>query len=126
MRLPARERPTLAQLQTAGLCDEATAAYLRRMIAERRGFLISGGTGTGKTTLLNAPLGCARRRSASFPRRHPELAPQHEQVIASKPAPPTPKVPAKSGGELIVQALPAWARIGSWSVSAAARRWCTC
>lgn len=107
VRLPARERPTLAQLQTTGLCDEATAAYLRRMIAERRGFLISGGTGTGKTTLLNALLGlCTPQERLILLEDTPELAPQHEQVIALKTRAANSEGAGEIGlGELIVQAL---------------------
>lgn len=107
VRIPARERPTLAQLQAAGLCDEATAAYLRRMIAERRGFLISGGTGTGKTTLLNALLGlCTPQERLILLEDTPELAPQHEQVIALKTRAANSEGAGEIGlGELIVQAL---------------------
>lgn len=107
VRLPARERPNLAQLQSAGLCDEATAAYLRRMIAERRGFLISGGTGTGKTTLLNALLGlCTPQERLILLEDTPELAPQHEQVIALKTRAANSEGAGEIGlGELIVQAL---------------------
>ena len=107
VRLPARERPTLAQLQAAGLCDEATAAYLYRMIAERRGFLISGGTGTGKTTLLNALLGlCTPQERLILLEDTPELAPQHEQVIALKTRAANSEGVGEIGlGELIVQAL---------------------
>lgn len=107
VRLPARERLTLAQLQAAGLCDEATAAYLRRMIAERRGFLISGGTGTGKTTLLNALLGlCTPQERLILLEDTPELAPQHEQVIALKTRAANSEGAGEIGlGELIVQAL---------------------
>ena len=107
VRLPARERPTLAQLQASGLCDEATTAYLRRMIAERRGFLISGGTGTGKTTLLNALLGlCTPQERLILLEDTPELAPQHEQVIALKTRTANSEGAGEIGlGELIVQAL---------------------
>ena len=107
VRLPARERPTLAQLQATGLCDEATAAYLRRMIAERRGFLISGGTGTGKTTLLNALLGlCTPQERLILLEDTPELTPQHEQVIALKTRAANSEGAGEVGlGELIVQAL---------------------
>ena len=107
VRLPARERPTLAQLQAAGLCDEATATYLRRMIAERRGFLISGGTGTGKTTLLNVLLGlCTPQERLILLEDTPELAPQHEQVIALKTRAANSEGAGEIGlGELIVQAL---------------------
>src|SRR6476661_5075959 len=36
-----------------GTITEATATYLRKAIINRQNILISGGTGTGKTTLLN-------------------------------------------------------------------------
>ena len=107
VRLPARERPTLAQLQAGGLCDEATAAYLHRMMTERRGFLISGGTGTGKTTLLNALLGlCKPQERLILLEDTAELAPQHEQVIALKTRAANSEGVGEIGlGELIVQAL---------------------
>ena len=44
---------TAAELVVAGSIDEATIDYLRRAVAERKSIIVSGGTGTGKTTLLN-------------------------------------------------------------------------
>ena len=44
---------TIADLIHIGTITEEMAAYLQAAIAGRKNFLISGGTGTGKTTLLN-------------------------------------------------------------------------
>ena len=44
----------LDRLAASGACDAACAELLRGMVACRLNILISGGTGTGKTTLLNA------------------------------------------------------------------------
>lgn len=44
---------TIDDLIRIGTITEATAAYLRQAIINRKNILISGGTGTGKTTLLN-------------------------------------------------------------------------
>ncbi|HWC11976.1 MAG TPA: CpaF family protein [Acidimicrobiales bacterium] len=45
---------TLEQLQRMGSLDEPTASLLAAMVRARFNMVISGGTGTGKTTLLNA------------------------------------------------------------------------
>jgi len=44
---------TIADLIRIGTITEEMAAYLQAAIASRKNILISGGTGTGKTTLLN-------------------------------------------------------------------------
>ena len=44
---------TIADLIHIGTLTEGMAAYLEAAIAGRKNILISGGTGTGKTTLLN-------------------------------------------------------------------------
>ena len=47
-------RPGPAELLARGTFDEPLLADLERIVGERRNLLVSGGTGSGKTTVLNA------------------------------------------------------------------------
>src|SRR4029453_4695743 len=47
-------RYTLQELVTVGTLTDGLAEHLTRAVRTRQNVLISGGTGTGKTTLLNA------------------------------------------------------------------------
>lgn len=47
---------TLDKLVELGSINDTGAAVLREVIAQRRSFLVAGGTGTGKTTMLSAML----------------------------------------------------------------------
>ena len=49
-----RERLDFAALQSAGTMSQSQAEYLARSIAERKNIVVSGGTGSGKSTTLNA------------------------------------------------------------------------
>jgi pilus assembly protein CpaF len=51
-------RPDLAVLTRAGFISQAAADYLQMAVANRQNLFISGGTGTGKTTFLNALSAC--------------------------------------------------------------------
>jgi len=62
LRVPARVPLTLEDLIAAGSVPQEWAQVLRRLVARRVSFLISGGTGAGKTTVLGAMLGQADRR----------------------------------------------------------------
>lgn len=53
-----KEIMTLERLIELGSVDEETAEFLRRAIRAKLNIVISGGTGTGKTTFLNALSGC--------------------------------------------------------------------
>lgn len=53
IRKHSRHHLTLGQLVDAGTLTERAASFLGRAVAARRNLLVSGGTGTGKTTLLN-------------------------------------------------------------------------
>lgn len=57
LRVPSRVRLGLDDWQRTGSVSGAGADALRDLVASRRPFLVSGGTGTGKTTLLSSLLG---------------------------------------------------------------------
>jgi pilus assembly protein CpaF len=57
LRIPSRRRFTLADLEAAGTVDAPGAQVLQAVVASRAAFLISGGTGSGKTSVLGAMLG---------------------------------------------------------------------
>ncbi|MFB9314340.1 TadA family conjugal transfer-associated ATPase [Nocardioides plantarum] len=56
LRVPRHGGFTLDELVAAGTLSEPVARLLDRVLAARLAFLVSGGTGTGKTTLLAALL----------------------------------------------------------------------
>lgn len=57
LRVPARTTFDMAAVVRSGSISEAGAAWLRAVIAARCGFLVTGATGSGKTTVLRAMLG---------------------------------------------------------------------
>jgi pilus assembly protein CpaF len=59
LRVLRRRSFTLDELISAGSIPAAGADWLRAMIAARLAFLVSGGTGTGKTTVLSTLLSLA-------------------------------------------------------------------
>ena len=61
LRVPARRNFSLDDLVAAGSLPPEGARLLRAVVAQRIPFLVSGGTGTGKTTLLSALLGLVPR-----------------------------------------------------------------
>ena len=107
IRLPAQSCLTLAALRESGMFDAATEQALRTMIVHRQNFVVSGGTGTGKTTLLNALLGeCEAWERLMILEDTPELNPQHPHTVSLK----TRAANAEGAGEitlgdLLVQAL---------------------
>ncbi|GAB3939042.1 TadA family conjugal transfer-associated ATPase [Kribbella albertanoniae] len=89
LRVPARKVFTLDSLVEAGSLPPEGAALLRDLLVSRLAFLISGGTGTGKTTLLSALL------SATDPNERllvvedaSELRPDHPHVVRLEARPP--------------------------------------
>lgn len=56
LRVLRTKTSTLDQLLSAGAIDEERKAVLEGIVDKRRAFLVVGGTGTGKTTLLTAML----------------------------------------------------------------------
>lgn len=56
LRLQPAQRPSLRQLQERGMLGRDLELVLRYLVRSRANLLVSGGTGTGKTTLLGALL----------------------------------------------------------------------
>lgn len=56
IRKPAVAVFTLEDYAEVGIMSRLQAAVLRKAVADRRNILVAGGTGTGKTTLVNALL----------------------------------------------------------------------
>ena len=79
----------LATLRTLGTVDSESEAVLRAVLAARLAFLVSGGTGTGKTTILGALLGAVDPRERIIcVEDAEELRPRHPHVVrlVSRPA----------------------------------------
>ncbi|WP_431035574.1 TadA family conjugal transfer-associated ATPase [Streptomyces sp. P6-2-1] len=73
---------TLAELTAAGTIPPGGDAVLRALVAGRLSFLVSGGTGTGKTTLLSALLGLAGpAERLVLAEDSAELRPAHPHVV---------------------------------------------
>ncbi len=89
LRVPRRQVFSLADLIAGGAMPADGAALLDRLVRSRAAFLVSGGTGTGKTTLLSALLTLVDAGDRLLlVEDAPELAPEHPHVVrlASRPA----------------------------------------
>ncbi|MGB8022114.1 MAG: TadA family conjugal transfer-associated ATPase [Candidatus Nanopelagicales bacterium] len=88
LRIPSRRRFTLGDLVRARAVDEAGARWLSALVAARAAFLISGGTGSGKTSVLGALLGLvpARERMVIVEDTC-ELDPVHPHVVSLEARP---------------------------------------
>jgi pilus assembly protein CpaF len=81
LRVPRRRAFTLDDLVAAGLPADM-AAWLRALVAARVAFLVTGGTGSGKTTVLSTLLGLAdRRERLLLVEDSGELLPDHPHVV---------------------------------------------
>ncbi|MFB6977351.1 TadA family conjugal transfer-associated ATPase [Streptomyces scopuliridis] len=73
---------SLAELTAAGTVPPGGERVLRALIEARLSFLISGGTGTGKTTLLSTLLGLVgERERIVLAEDSAELRPDHPHVV---------------------------------------------
>lgn len=89
LRLPPRRTFTLTDLVTAGTITPAAVPLLTTLVETRRAFLVTGGTGTGKTTLLSALLSLADpAERLLLVEDSAELRPLHPHVVRleSRPA----------------------------------------
>ncbi|MFD3685793.1 TadA family conjugal transfer-associated ATPase [Nocardiopsis sp. NPDC058631] len=82
LRLPPRRVFTLERLAEHGTVTDRGAALLRALVAARVAFLVSGGTGTGKTTLLSSLLSLVDpAERLVLAEDSPELRPDHPHVV---------------------------------------------
>ena len=89
LRIPRRRRFSIDGLVAAGTVDEAGGRWLAALIAARAAFLISGGTGSGKTTVLGALLAkVSEHERIVIVEDTRELDPEHPHVVSLESRPP--------------------------------------
>lgn len=83
LRVPRSSGWSLAELAERGAFSPAAVELLARIVAARLAFLVSGGTGVGKTALLSALLAqVAPQERIVIVEDSGELTPQHPHVVA--------------------------------------------
>ncbi|GAA2074657.1 TadA family conjugal transfer-associated ATPase [Actinomadura alba] len=107
LRLPRRRAFTLDELVAAGAVPEAGAALLTALVTARAAFLVTGGTGTGKTTLLGSLLSLVRRgERLVLVEDSAELRPAHDHVVRLEARPANVEGAGEVGlHDLVRQAL---------------------
>jgi len=89
LRLPAREQLSMSDLVELGSVPAPAVAWLRALIAARATFLVSGGTGSGKTTMLGCLLRLVPPRERIVVLEDSaELRPEHPHVCSLEGRPP--------------------------------------
>lgn len=89
LRVPAREALTLAELTQRGSLNDAGLRVIQGIINCKLPFLISGGTGSGKTTMLAAMLSAVpESERVVIVEDARELAPQHPHCVKLESRPP--------------------------------------
>lgn len=102
LRVPSRKVFTLDDLVAAGALPPAGAMILRDLVDARLAFLISGGTGTGKTTLLNSLLSLVDpSERLVLVEDAGELRPNHPHVVRLEARPPN----VEGSGEISLRDL---------------------
>ncbi|MEV0287135.1 MULTISPECIES: TadA family conjugal transfer-associated ATPase [unclassified Kribbella] len=102
LRVPSRKVFTLDDLVAAGALPPAGATILRDLVDARLAFLISGGTGTGKTTLLNSLLSLVDpSERLVLVEDAGELRPNHPHVVRLEARPPN----VEGSGEISLRDL---------------------
>ncbi len=83
IRVPNRRAFTIEDLVARGTLDETGAEWLTRIVASRVAFLVCGGTGSGKTTVLSTLLGLVpAEERIIIVEDSSELAPDHGHAIS--------------------------------------------
>ncbi|HET6739759.1 MAG TPA: TadA family conjugal transfer-associated ATPase [Kribbella sp.] len=102
LRVPSRKVFTLDDLIALGAVPPAGADILHDLLDSRLAFLISGGTGTGKTTLLNSLLSLANpAERLVLVEDANELRPNHPHVVRLEARPPN----VEGAGEISLRDL---------------------
>ena len=89
LRVPRRQSFTLGELSRSRTVDATMVNILRAVVRARLSFLISGGTGSGKTTILSALLAeCGSSERLVIVEDSTELRPDHPHLVRleSRPA----------------------------------------
>jgi pilus assembly protein CpaF len=102
LRLPRRRAFTLDELVANGAVPESGAALLAALVAARSAFLVTGGTGTGKTTVLSSLLSLAGpHERLVLVEDSAELSPAHRHVVRLEARPPN----VEGAGEITLHHL---------------------
>lgn len=102
LRVPRARVFTMADLVAAGAVTDEGAELLAAIVAARSAFLVTGGTGTGKTTLLAAMLSLADPgERLVLVEDSSELRPSHPHVVGLEARPPN----IEGAGEITLRAL---------------------
>ena len=102
LRVPHQRVLTLDELVAAGTVSSPGARLLRTLVTRRLAFLISGGTGTGKTTLLNSLLSLVPAdERLVLVEDASELRPHHVHVVGLEARPPN----IEGAGEVTLRTL---------------------
>lgn len=89
LRVPRRRSFDLPGLVAAGSLPADAVPWLQALVASRAAFLVSGGTGCGKTTVLAALLGLVdRSHRVLLVEDSSELLPDHPHVVRLEARPP--------------------------------------
>lgn len=88
LRIPSRRRFELADLVAAGTVDDEGAEWLAAIVRSRVAFLVTGGTGSGKTSVLGAMLGLVGHdERIVIVEDTSELRPDHPHVVSLEARP---------------------------------------
>jgi pilus assembly protein CpaF len=102
LRVPRRRVFRLEELAAAGSVPADGVVLLERLVASRAAFLVSGGTGTGKTTLLSALLSLVPAGDRLLLVEDAgELDPDHPHVVRLEARPPN----VEGAGEVTLRDL---------------------
>jgi pilus assembly protein CpaF len=102
LRVPRARVFSLAELVAAGTLTDETVRLLRAVVSGRLAFLVSGGTGTGKTTLLSTLLSLVEpSERVVLVEDAGELRPEHPHVVGLESRPPN----VEGAGEIDLRTL---------------------